>query len=63
MKTREEIKAGKITAVDALKRIDKDCATAKWIVRRMTRKATPKDVNATKIEVAVRRKYKHKRFS
>ena len=63
MKTREEIKAGKITAVDALARIDKNCETAKWIVRRMTRKATPKDVNATKIEVAVRRKYKHKRFS
>ena len=62
MKTREEVKAGTITAVDALARIDKNCETAKWLVRRMTRKVTPKDV-ATKVEVATRRKYKHKRFS
>ena len=60
MQTREEVKKGLITATDAARRIDPDCATGKWLARRIQRKVTAKVETKVEKEVIPNKKYRHK---
>jgi hypothetical protein len=59
MKTREEVKKGLITAVDAMHRIDPNCATSKWLMRRITRKPVENPEQKT-VPEQKNNKYRHK---
>ena len=59
MNTRQNVKKGLVTPADALKQISPDCATAKWLARRIARGTVVTNDKVTEA-TPKNKKYRHK---